>query len=125
MTLLEVDGERFVVLPAGALENLLWTVGGRPALKLSSEGGNCMTELETQLMTALERLCAQFEREQRQHAEERQQHAEEVEVMRQGFEQQAAENATLRRQFERLDGRMTGLAQDYETLAAMLGGRWR
>ena len=91
-----------------------------------------MTELETQLMTALERLSAQFEREQRQHAEERRQDAEErqrlfeqVEVLQQRFEQQAAENATLRRQFERLDGRMTDLAQDYETLAAMLRGRWR
>ncbi len=93
-----------------------------------------MTELETQLMIALKRLCAHFEREQRQHAEERQRHAEEVEVLRQRFEQQAAENATLRqrfeqqaaenatlrRQFARLDGRMTGLAQDYETLAATL-----
>ncbi len=86
-----------------------------------------MTELETQLMTALERLSAQFEREQRRHAEERQQDAEErqqlseqVEVLRQRFEQQAAENATLRRQCERLEGRMTGLAQDYETLAETL-----
>ena len=37
VTLLEIDGERFVVLPLGALENPPWTVGGRPALKLSSE----------------------------------------------------------------------------------------
>ena len=37
VTLLEVDGDRFVVLPLGALENPPWTVGGRPALKLSSE----------------------------------------------------------------------------------------
>ena len=37
VTLLEIDGERFVVLPAGALTNPPWTVGGRPALKLSSE----------------------------------------------------------------------------------------
>ncbi len=33
----EIDGERFVVLPAGSLERPPWTVGGRPALKLSSE----------------------------------------------------------------------------------------
>ena len=33
----EIDGERYVVLPAGTLSNPLWTVGGRPALKLSSE----------------------------------------------------------------------------------------
>ena len=37
VTLLEIDGDRFVVLPLGALENPPWTVGGRPALKLSSE----------------------------------------------------------------------------------------
>ena len=33
----EIDGERFVVLPAGSLGNSPWTVGGRPAAKLSSE----------------------------------------------------------------------------------------
>ena len=33
----EIEGERFVVLPAGTLTNPPWTVGGRPALKLSSE----------------------------------------------------------------------------------------
>ena len=37
VTLLEIDGDRFVVLPLGALENPPWTVGERPALKLSSE----------------------------------------------------------------------------------------
>lgn len=37
VTLLEIDGERFVVVPDGALENPPWTVRGRPALKLSSE----------------------------------------------------------------------------------------
>ena len=37
VTLFEIDGERFVVLPDGALEDPPWTVGGRPALKLSSE----------------------------------------------------------------------------------------
>ena len=37
VTLLEIDGERFVVLPAGTLDRPPWTVGGRPALKLSSE----------------------------------------------------------------------------------------
>ena len=37
VTLLEIDGDRFVVLPLGALENPPWTVGGRPALKLSTE----------------------------------------------------------------------------------------
>ena len=33
----EIDGERFVVLPAGSLERPPWRVGGRPAVKLSSE----------------------------------------------------------------------------------------
>ena len=33
----EIDGERFVVLPVGALDSRPWTVGGRPGLKLSSE----------------------------------------------------------------------------------------
>ena len=37
LELTEIEGERFVVLPAGALSNPPWTVGGRPALKLSSE----------------------------------------------------------------------------------------
>ena len=37
VTLREIDGERFVVLPAGSLDSPPWTVGGRPALKLSSE----------------------------------------------------------------------------------------
>ncbi len=37
LDLTEIDGERFVVLPASALSNPPWTVGGRPALKLSSE----------------------------------------------------------------------------------------
>ena len=33
----ESDGDRFVVLPAGTLSNPPWRVGGRPAVKLSSE----------------------------------------------------------------------------------------
>ena len=37
VTLREIDGERFVVLPGGALEDPPWTVRGRPAVKLSSE----------------------------------------------------------------------------------------
>ena len=32
----EIDGERYVVLPAGTLRNPPWTVGGRRAVKLSS-----------------------------------------------------------------------------------------
>ena len=37
VTLREINGERFVVLPTGSLSNPPWTVGGRPALNLSSE----------------------------------------------------------------------------------------
>ena len=37
VTLLEIDGERYVVLPGGTLEHPPWTVDGRPALKLPSE----------------------------------------------------------------------------------------
>ena len=37
LELTEIDGERFVVLPVGTLDSQPWTVGGRPALKLSSE----------------------------------------------------------------------------------------
>ena len=37
VTLREIDGEQFVVLPEGALDDPPWSVGGRPALKLSSE----------------------------------------------------------------------------------------
>ena len=33
----EIKGERFVMLPAAALDYPPWTVGGRPAVKLSSE----------------------------------------------------------------------------------------
>ena len=35
VTLREIEGERFVVLPAAALDAPPWTVGGRPAVKLS------------------------------------------------------------------------------------------
>ena len=37
VTLREIDGERFVVLPVGTLDNPPWRVGGRPAVMLSSE----------------------------------------------------------------------------------------
>ncbi len=37
VALLEIEGERFVVLPFGTLENPPWTVRDRPAVKLSRE----------------------------------------------------------------------------------------
>ncbi len=36
IVLREIEGERFVVLPAGALAYPPWTVDTRPAVKLSS-----------------------------------------------------------------------------------------
>ena len=76
-----------------------------------------MSELERQLTAALERLSAQYEMEQRRHSEQ-------VEALQQRVEQQAARSETLRRQVERLSGRMTRLTADYRTLAATLRGRW-
>ena len=35
--LLEIEGERFVVLPPDSLERPPWTVGERPTVKLSGE----------------------------------------------------------------------------------------
>ena len=65
------DGTRHVLFPKGALgENWRWNVQGQPALQLSSEGGRCMTELETRLMDALSALSAQWETDQDQQAEE-------------------------------------------------------
>ena len=37
VTLRKIDGQRFVVMPAGSLDNPPWRVGGRPAVMLSSE----------------------------------------------------------------------------------------
>ena len=37
LELREIDGARLMVLPAGTRDRPFWTVGGRPAWKLSSE----------------------------------------------------------------------------------------
>ena len=37
IALREIEGERFVVLPTGTLDDPPWTVRGRPAVKLSRE----------------------------------------------------------------------------------------
>ena len=84
-----------------------------------------MTELETHLTTALKRLSAQFSTERQQHAEERQRHSELVEALHRRIKQQDAESEILRQQIERLDGLVTGLAQDYKTLAETLRELWR
>ena len=84
-----------------------------------------MTELEGQLAAALKRLSAQFRTAQGQHAEEQQRYSEQVEALRQRTEQQAAQNEILRQRIERLDGQMTRLARDYETLAETLRELWR
>ena len=77
-----------------------------------------MTELERQLTAALETLSGQFEMEQRRHSEQ-------VEALQQRFEQQAAENRTLRQRIEQLSGQLRCLDADYRTLAETLRGPWR
>ena len=76
-----------------------------------------MTELERKLTAALKRLSAQYEMEQRGRSEQ-------VEALRRRVEQQTARSETLQRQIERLDGRMTRLAEYFRTLAERSGGRW-
>ena len=72
-----------------------------------------MSELEGQSTAAFERLCAHYERELRRQGEQ-------IEALQQQNERQSTENATLRRQVERLDGQVRGLAQAYRTLAETL-----
>ena len=91
-----------------------------------------MNELDKQSMAALERLCAQFELEQRRHGEQiatlRQQveqQAEQIATLRQRIEQQDAASEIWRRESKQLDGQVTRLAQDYSTLAEILRERWR
>ena len=77
-----------------------------------------MSELEGQSTVAFERLCAHFELGQRRQGEQ-------IEALQQRIERLSAENEVLRRQFERVDGQVTSLAQDYRTLAETLRGLWR
>ena len=76
-----------------------------------------MSELEGQSTAAFERLCAHYEREQRRQGEQ-------IEALQQRTQRQSEEHATLRRQFERLDGQVRGLAQNYRTLAETLRELW-
>ena len=77
-----------------------------------------MTELERQLTAALETLSGQYETEQRRHSGQ-------VAALQQRFEQQAAENRTLRQRIEQLSGQLRCLDADYRTLAETLRGPWR
>ena len=70
-----------------------------------------MTDLERQLTTALERLSAEYETEQRRHSEH-------VEALRQQVE-------ALQRRVERLSARVTDLARSSGTYGAGPGSRWR
>ncbi len=70
-----------------------------------------MTDLERQLTTALERLSAQYEGEQRRHSEQ-------VEALRRQAERQGKENDTLRRRIERLAEQVTRLTEYYGTSGA-------
>ena len=76
-----------------------------------------MTELERQLTEALKRLSAQYETEQRRHSEQVEALRQRVEALQGRVERQSAENATLRRQIERLDVQVTRLAECYGTSA--------
>lgn len=84
-----------------------------------------MTELERQLMIALRRLSEQYETEQQQRAEEQRRHSEQLEALQSRIERQDAESGILRQRIERLDAQVTGLAQDYGTLAETLRELWR
>ena len=64
-----------------------------------------MTGLERQLTAALEKLSAQYEREQRSHSEQ-------VEALRRQGERQAEQIEALRQQVERLGGQVKRLAGD-------------
>ena len=83
-----------------------------------------MTELERQLTTALRALSEQYETAQRQRAEEQRRQSAQVEALQQRIERQDAESGIWRQRFERLDAQVTGLARDYETLAATLRELW-
>jgi len=72
-----------------------------------------MSELEGQSTAAFERLCAHYEREQRRQGEQ-------IEALQQRTERQSEENATLRQQFEQLEGQVKYLAHNYRTLAETL-----
>ena len=74
-------------------------------------------ELERRLLTAFRALSRRYETEQRQHSEQ-------VEALQQRFEQQAAENRTLRRLVEHYGGQVTRLTADLKTLAETLRGPW-
>ena len=76
-----------------------------------------MTDLERRLTAALERLSAQYEREQRRHSER-------VAAFRRQVEQQTVQSETLRKQVEQLDGQVTRWTDYFGTLAARSRGRW-
>ena len=81
-------------------------------------------ELERRLLTAFRALSKQYEREQQRHCEEQRRHSEQVEALQQRFEQQAAENRTLRQRIEQLSGQLRCLDADYRTLAETLREPW-
>ena len=80
-----------------------------------------MTELERQLTAALERLSAQYAREQQRQTEQveavQQQQSEQVEALQQRIE-------ACRRQIAQLAEHVTRLGADYRMLAATLRGPW-
>ena len=83
-----------------------------------------MTDLERRLVVALERLSAQYGREQRRHSGQVAALQQQVETLRRQVEQQTAENEALQRRIERLDGQVTSWIEYFGTLAARSRGRW-
>ena len=78
-----------------------------------------MTDLERRLTTALERLSAQYETEQRRQSEQ-------VGTLRQRVERLSEENDTLRRRIERLSGQVTRLTHGSGTHRVTVpDGGWR
>ena len=73
-------------------------------------------ELERRLLTAFRALSRQYETEQQRHSEQQQRHCEQIEALQQRFEQQAAENRTLRQLVEHFGGQVTRLTADLRTL---------
>ena len=125
VTLREIDGERFVVLPEGDT--------GRSALERGRaaclEAFERVRELYDRARTAVDDSLADVVPRSPGHNGGSTPRSSSgtprtSKPCGSSFEQQAAESETLRQRVERLSGLVTRLAQDYETLAAILRGRW-
>ena len=100
----DIDGERFVALPAGTPDRPFWTVGRTACLEAVERVKDLYDRVRTGVGESLRELSAQYERERTQHA---------------------AQIATLRRQVQHFAGQVMRLTADYRTLAETSRGRWR